>query len=467
VSAVVGWEAEVRLPRDGNVTATEATGRLDKIALAYGIPRANVVVEPLLTGEEDRFRVMVLERNPLQQVQIFTGLSLDVAIGRITIGMHADRTPAYWQLWRTGWGACHGMIAGTTGAGKSALLQILLTEARHSGVVCTWLGDPDNGSNQWKDNVDCYAGSLPRIRLMLRNAEAVMQSRASRWTMQKDAAGRRRDTSNATPTVDEPLILVVIDESPDVLADPECQAIIARIGKRGRKWLVGIVVVTLVPALAEMGNNLTVRSMLSGTNVVMFRTSDKLSAQMGSLASIDPHSLPPQWPDGSTTAGLGYLGNGTRLAPFRGLYVPADHDWATRPPAVGAPATLRGADVRAATKPSLYYGAWRDLLDVPVEAENDDDSELLAIVGAAPTVVPAPTVAVPTDATTKDRIVAYLDSRRGEHVTTGVIAQALAVPLPTVSQTLARLRTAEQVVQVRRGMWAMPGEGLEVLDESA
>lgn len=451
MSAIVGWEAEVRLPRDGNITAANATARLDKIALAFGIPRANVVVEPLLTGEEDRFRVMVLERNPLQQVQAFTGPSLDLATGTIRIGMHADRTPAFWQLWRPGWGACHGMIAGTTGAGKSALLQVLLAETRHSGVAVPWLGDPENGSNDWKDHVDCYAGSPARILLMLDAAQAVMNDRSHRWTAQK-VDGIRRDTSRFTPSAEEPQIVVILDEAPEILASEACRKIIARIGKRGRKWGVSVVIVTQIPSLAELGSDLAVRSLLSSVNIVMFRTGDRLSAQMGALASIDPHALPKQWPDGSTTAGLGYSGSGgDRIAPFRGLYIPDGHGWAT----TGQAAELGAADMGAAMRPGMYYALWRALLDVP--DEDFVDSRELA----------TPTVAVPVDATTKDRIVAYLAGRRGEQVATGVIAQALDVPLPTVSQTLARLRKTEQVVQVRRGMWAMPGEGLEALDESA
>jgi hypothetical protein len=452
--AIIGWEAEVRLHRGKGLAAAEAVSpsRIARIALAYGIPLANVVAEQLMTAEQDRFKLIVLDRNPLQAVQRFTGPSLDRATGRIQIGVHADNTPAYWQLWRPGWGACHGMIAGTTGAGKSSLLEILLTEARHSGLVVPWLGDPDNGSNQWKDSVDCYAGSVPRIRKMLQTAEAVMLDRVKRWTVQRGPDGSRRNTSQFTPTVAEPQILVVLDEAPEILLDDECVRIIGRFGKRGRKWGVGVVIVTQVPSLAELGNDLVVRSMLSSVNVVMFRTSDKLSAQMGALAKIDPHDLPEQWPDGTTTAGLALLGTSTRLAPFRGLYVAEGHSWATS----GDPVGLPEADVRAACARSDYYATWRDLLDVPAEDDSTED-------GYPPYVPPA--VMLPAAGETKRaQILAYLTGHG--QATTGVIAQELDVPLPTVSQTMRRLLEQGLVVQPRRGMWAVPRETDAELDET-
>jgi len=445
----------VQLNRGGKITAADAAAKAAQIALVYGLPPSSVVLEPLLTGESDRVRVLVLDDNPLQEVHTYPGPSLDRGTGRFTIGQHADRTSAEWELWRPGWGACHGMIAGTTGGGKSALLQVILAEARHCGMVVPWLGDPDNGSNAWKDDVDCYAGSVPRIRRMLQAAEAVMLGRAARWSRQRvvgvNGLSVRRDTSRFDPYPAEPMLLVVVDEAPEVLQDAECLRIIGRVGKRGRKLGVGVIIVTQVPSLDELGNALTVRSMLSSMNVVMFRTSDKFSAQMGSMIPVDPHNLPKQWPDGSTTAGLGYLGTGVRLAPFRCLWVPDGHNWAT----TGKPAVLGPADRQAALVAGRdYYLQWRDLLDVDPDDDQEELEETAAVLGA-----------VPVDGTKRAAILTYLQAHGTAH--TGVIAQRLNIPMPTVSTTLSRLAGQGLAVQVRRGVWSVPEHARESLEQSA
>lgn len=445
-----GWEAIIQLPPHDAQTSESAVNAVRRIAKAFRVPAAQVVVEMDPDGLEDTARLLVLKTNELHPVQRFDGPTLDHETGECRIGMHADGTPAMWRLWTPGSGVCHGMVAGTTGSGKSGLLKILCTEIRHSGVAQLLLADPEGGESapDWVDGAHCFAGTLPRIRRMLQSAERVMKARKRRrsrhrWT---DEQGRvRRGHGTFTPSKDEPAIYVVIDEAPDVLADPECRRIIDLIGKKGRKWGIAAIIFVQVPSLSELGGALTVRSMLSSTNIVIFRTSDGLSATMGvpMKVPVDPVNLPTQWPDGTTTAGLGYLPRvGGRVSPMRGAHQDDPYHWATS----GIPAQWHPDDLAAgADDKGNYLLDWYDLLDVEDDEEELEEQERRE----------NPTGYVVTvEVGTREKIQHFL-RERGEPVRLTVIAQAAGVSRSAASNVLKRLRADGVVDSPKRGLWAL------------
>jgi hypothetical protein len=460
-----GWSATIALPA-GKLTTAAAIAAADRIASAYGLAATSVVIEAPATGEQNRAQLLVLTRNPLQQVLTFPGPQLDYQSGLATFGVHADGTPAQWRLFEPGSGGCHGLIAGTTGSGKSRLVDLLCATVRLSGLSVLWLADPENGASvpDWQDSADYFAGTIPEIRRMLQAAVRVMEGRGRRRSREKwaDEQGRQRTGRGSfTPTHDEPLLVIVIEESPDVLADPVCQAAVAKILKKGRKHGVVVYLVTQVPSLAELGGNLTIRSMASSTNVVMFRTSDKLSKQMGIPGdlAIDPASINPRWPDGSSTAGMGYLAAaGSRISPMRAQYVKDPYYWATleadiarlEPSAVddAGPHYGTSRERRAAGDDELEDTPPVQLVRIVDELADDQASEAGGITALRPAIELASRVS------TRDRILALLAQRGADHIHTGVVAEHLQAPLSTVSQTLRRLEQQGHARQVRRGVWA-------------
>jgi hypothetical protein len=304
-------------------------------------------------------------------VQKFTGPQLDYETGLATFGVHADGSPAQWRLFEPGSGGCHGLIAGPGGSGKSRLVDLLCSTIRLSGLGVLWLADPLNGVSapDWQDSVDWFAGSIPEIRRMLQAAVRVLEGRGDRRSREKwtDEQDRQRTGRGAfTPTPDEPLLTIVIEDSPGVLADPGCRAAVATILKKGRNG-VAIYLVTQVLAIAEFGGDLTIRSRASSTNLVVFGTSDKLSKQMGmpGYLTVDPASIPPRWPDGRSTPGLGYLAAaGGRISPMRAQYVEDPYYWATL---AADTAHLEAAAVDDAGR---HYSTWRER-----RAAGDDELE--------------------------------------------------------------------------------------------
>lgn len=463
----LGWQATIQLPLDDAQTSQSALAATRRIAKVYGVPATQVVVEPSIL--EDEARLLVLTRNPLAAVQPFVKPQLDKATGLIPIGVHPDGSRALWRLWTPGSGACHGLVAGTTGAGKGGVVNDLCAEIRHSGIAALFFGDPQGGESapDWVDGAHCFAGTIPRIRRMLQGVEREMKAREkrrsrSRWV---DEKGRtRRGKGKYDPTHEEPLLMVVIDEAWQVTPDPECQRIIALIGKQGRKLGVGIILVVQVPSLAELGGDLTIRSMLSSTNIIILRTADKLSAQMGVPMDlpIDPVNLPVTWPDGSTTAGLGYLCQaGGRVSPMRGYFLEDAYDWATSgEPVVLPPETIKSFE----DEQGNYLLDWERLLDV------DDDEQ----AEAEETVAASFSVDVPPG--TNERIVAFLAARlsQGEaSVRFGVIASRLDLSKPAVSMALKRMARAQTplVQKMGHGMWGLvqkaEAKNEELVDASA
>jgi len=472
---VRGWSALINLP-GGQLTTENAVTSTARIASAYGVSPTAVVIEPMLSGEANLARLLILERNPLIDVQEFTGPTLDPATGWITIGLHADGGDAKWRLFVPKSGSCHGMIAGTTGSGKSGLINTLCVEISHSGLAALWLADPEDGESvpDWQDHVDWFAGNIDEIRAMLQAAERVMEGRKTRrskirWT---DADGiLRRGKGFFEPTREEPQLVVVVEEGPDVLADQECKRIVARIGKKGRKVGVCVILVTQIPSVVELGGDVTIRSMLSSTNVLMFRTSDKMSKQMGMPADlpVDPANLPVAWPDGSPTAGLGYLAAaGGRLSPLRGKFVREPHKWA-------ASRVVVTLEAEAEQDAGVDYISWRERREDDVPPPSLDGAVMVTIPTRPTTAATATGATEPAPAqvvkqtTAREAILEYLSGR--ESATTGVIAQALGIALPTTTTTLRRMETAGQTQQVRHGVWALqdsavselPGQPLETV----
>lgn len=465
----IGWRATIRLP-GGKLTTSHAMQRtvIEQIASAFEVDPTSVIIEPHLSRAGNLATIMVLTTNPLETNQVFTAPSLNLDTGFFNAGIYADGSIAPWRLWTPGSGANHGLVAGTTGSGKSGFLNVLCTEVHLCDRTVLWLGDPDNGASvpDWQDAADWYAGGVTEIQRMLIGAYQVMRYRMrsrgrQNWT--DDKGRERRGRGWFTPTPEFPQLVVVIDESPDALVDDLSRAIVARIVKKGRKVGVSIILVTQVPSVSELGGDITIRSMISSTNVAMFRTSDRLSKHMGIPADlpIDPANLPVVWPNGESTAGLGYLvgaGNAQRVSMLRGLYIDDPYDYACQPP--GGHLDAGSAD---AAGPS--YETWRDRRD----AEDDDDQdELEALINGdssspARTTIPLSSGPGRSDAkATRDAIVTYLQSTG--MATTGVIAAAIGAGLSTVSQHLngRKNRAGEKtggllqeglVERVADGMW--------------
>ncbi len=136
----------------------------------------------------------------------------------VAVGLREDG-----QFWRLPVLGAHVLIAGSTGAGKASVIWSLirgLATAITDGTVRVWAVDPKGGMELGGGLrlFTRFATTAATAAELLEDAVRLMQDRAARL------AGITR---LHTPTADEPLVLVVVDELAALVAyepDPELRA---------------------------------------------------------------------------------------------------------------------------------------------------------------------------------------------------------------------------------------------------
>jgi len=431
-----GWAATIQLP-PGEKATEHAVAATPLVCSAFDQPVGSVIIEPTADGIASRARLLVLRRNPLHDIQRWPGPRLDVVTGIAPAGVYADGELAYFRFFKPGSGAVHALVSGVTGSGKSRFLEWILAEARHSGLITSWIIDPQNGQSlpRWIDHVDWAAVGHDEAIRLLHAARAVMYARSAHLARVEyvDEKGRTvRGTDHFDPTPALPLLQVVVDEAHVLLKDPTAVEIIEDIGKMGRKTGVGVVLVTPVPSVQELGGSLPIRTMVSSGNVVVFRC-DNLSGQMafsGALP-VSPAKLPREFPNGQPADGLGYLlGASSRTAPMRAYLVDDPYHWAT----TGRPAPLSALDVAAAGD---AYATRRDrTAELPTPR-----TESAPAAGGSGTAVDA-VLALLADAGELDR---------------GTAIKATGYSPRQVTNAFAALVEDGRVVKTGHGRYALPG----------
>ncbi|MEU8107086.1 FtsK/SpoIIIE domain-containing protein [Nonomuraea muscovyensis] len=172
--------------------------RTDHLAHGFGAPSCRVTV-----ARAGRLTLTFPRRDPLATP--FPALPIPAAptVGPIEIGKQEDGQP-----WRLKVHGTHVLVAGATGAGKGSMIwstiRALLPAVR-AGLVEVWAFDPKLMELSFGRPLfgDRYAATPQECADLLDQAVTVMQSRAARF------AGLQR---SHTPTVEDPFVLVVVDE---------------------------------------------------------------------------------------------------------------------------------------------------------------------------------------------------------------------------------------------------------------
>lgn len=333
-----GWTATIVL---ASGSTEDAVARTKSIGAKLRLSAGTIIIEPTPDGALHKARIFVLPDNPLQAVRRWPGPTLDVATGISRLGLYIDGQPVQYRHYRPGSGPIHDLISGSTDSGKSTAVGQLLAEELHSGVIVSWVIDPQGGMSlpDWQNSVDRYARNIAEARDLLKEGRDRMYARgdmlgALKWT---DEKGRPRpgvgSFTPGDPRHGLMMLSITIDEADRVLKDADCRQYVEEMVNMSRKTGIKLRLVSHVPLMAGIGNSQDIADGVKSGNVLVLRTGVRLTGQtafQGSLP-VDPCQLPKEFPDGTSTGGLGFFqGPGSdRATTMRVDYVDDMFHWAT------------------------------------------------------------------------------------------------------------------------------------------
>lgn len=467
-----GWRGRILLHRGNTDRAIMAT---KDIGAAYGLRAGGISIEPPPTGELDQADILVLEENPLSEVLRWTKPTLSVLTGISVVGWYIDLAPVHYRHYRVGSGPVHTLISGSTDSGKSKTVEQLLAEERHSGVIVSWVIDPQRGASlpDWQDNVERYARTVEEARDLLLRARVRMYARnefmaSVKWT---DPQGRQRkgigDFTPMDPRHLLPMLSITIDEAQTILNDKFCRELIVEMIGMSRKCGIKFRLITQVPLLENLGNSSAIRDAVAAGNVIVLRTANRLTGQVafnGALA-VDPVSLPKQWPDGSTTSGLGFVfaPGSDRAATMRVGLINDPFGWATS----GNPATLEEFDEDDAIRLEYRDYAGMAWTGSPPPAQATAAGPSAADYGAQP---PQPTAEQQAEEADEEEargrgeraVVQYLKYLAGATADRGLIISDIQAELMRLGEKPPGIRTIDKALSdlAANGVIENPERGL-------
>lgn len=225
--------------------------------------------------------------------------------------------------WQVRIGDRHILVAGATGAGKGSVVWSVLAglgPAIRAGIVHLWVIDPKGGMEfgpgQGLYQRFAHDPGEATVRL-LRDAAAILTSRADRL---------RGITRSHTATVDEPLVLLVIDEiasltaySTDRKVRAEIEQLLGLILSQGRA--VGV---NVIAAVQDPAKDVLPFRQLFPTRIALRLTEPSQVAMVLGDSARERGALCDRIPD--TLPGVGYVAEegSSQLARVRAFHVTDD-----------------------------------------------------------------------------------------------------------------------------------------------
>jgi S-DNA-T family DNA segregation ATPase FtsK/SpoIIIE len=244
-----GWRARLRLAR--GQTIADVTMRIPAIESALGTFRGALRVYATRDDKANRCELRVLDTDPHAEAISWPGPSARSITQPVDLGPFEDAEPCRVSFLRR-----HALFSGTTGAGKSGGLNVLMGALAACGDVVIWAIDLKKGMElgPWAPCLDRLATTPEQAAELLADAVAILQARAA-WLA---ATGRRV----WEPTPDLPALVIIIDEYAE-LADeaPDAMSDTDSIARLGRAVAVTLIAATQRPTQKAMGQG-AVRSQM-------------------------------------------------------------------------------------------------------------------------------------------------------------------------------------------------------------
>jgi hypothetical protein len=329
--------------RGSKTPITRIISAADSVAAAYDGSLTTVIAEPREDAVKSRGWLTLLRGNTLETPRTWNGAGIDPATGLAVVGRFPEGGNAHERYYvpGIGGGTKHAITSGADGTGKTGKLDLTICISMASGI-CVVILDPQMGQAlpAWREAARFpYACGTEECLAYLRGLYAAMMSRSEvmaslRWQHPRTRKMRRGMGFYAPEILVEiaqgsliplgellPIIEIVIDEAPVLLAVKGVPELLANIAKLGRKAGFRLKIAAQVPSLAELKSP-ELRSILVGGGAFAYRSGDKVSGGMMNVQG-KPWELPPAFPNRKPTFGLCYASTieGRSSVPMRTDYV--------------------------------------------------------------------------------------------------------------------------------------------------
>ena len=416
MSAVVdlwGWHARFRLAR--GQTIHDVIAKVPAIESGLGTFRGAVRVYPTPDDLANRCELRVLDIDPHADAIPWPGPSVTSITEPIDLGPFEDAAPCRVLFLRR-----HSLAGGTTGAGKSGWLNVVMGNLVACSDVVIWAIDLKKGMElqPWASCIDRLATTAGQATALLADAVAILHARAELLA----ATGRRV----WEPSPGMPALLIIIDEYAELTDDaPEAVRHADSIARLGRAVAVNLIAATQRPTQKAMGHG-AVRSQMDIR--ICFRVRER--KDVGLILG-----------QGMLTAGWHAH---TLNAPGKFLIAAAEHDTPRRARAylITDQAVADTASRYDALRPSLDETS-REAIEGranagPPEADGSPEDEHRA--GG-------------TDNAPEAILWAVLSLADDDGATVPDLMEATGMSRPWIYLRLRELAERRQVIQVSRGRW--------------
>lgn len=314
-------------PDDGVITITDdqIARALKHIAIALDVDdRSRIAILPTTST---RVPIRVFERHPLAR-RIELPHEVAANAWRQPIGLSITDDWVMHEMYRSDHGAYHGLVAGSTGSGKSELMCTLLVAQRRvvdeqgRPLVASVLLDPHKGVSYpgWKDAVDLF---ITGDAYIVQAVRALLEEKDRRLDLMAE-----QGIKVWTPTWDQPLISTTIDEfGPLAKRRPDIIPLVKEYAGECRKAGMGLTLAVRYPGVDEFGGDMELRDSLVAGFTYLLRTGNAFSGMIvaNGRAVGDPALLPDRFGE-DNAAGVGYALGSTANSSvmYRGALSDAD-----------------------------------------------------------------------------------------------------------------------------------------------
>jgi S-DNA-T family DNA segregation ATPase FtsK/SpoIIIE len=234
-----GWTARVILRK--GTTPTQAIGKIEEIESALGARPGSLRIFPD-DNRSDAIVIRVTEKDLHSDPVQWSGTTATTITRPAGIGVAEDGRPVTVLLLRR-----HALIGGTTGSGKSGILNVIIAVLAACRDVVLWGVDLKGGMElqPWAACFARLATTPEEANELFRDAVAELNRRA------RDLAARGKRVLNPSPQ--EPALVIIADEYAELPDEShDCADSIAR---RGRAPAVTLIAATQRPTQTAMGKD--------------------------------------------------------------------------------------------------------------------------------------------------------------------------------------------------------------------